>query len=217
MSHILTISTAFFWVYCAINPGCEPGFPAFTQKGSFPWPLFPVNLDAVWVACRALVNAFCRKVWLRNSLIWEFSATSWSNFVWRSLIWEDWALIFPSFLVWDLVTTPSSSDSVSADAAMTVLTDAFVTACWRVPRTLASLLQNCVKVIWGICFSRVFAIDALLWSLSWLAYLCFKVVSKSCQKSGFLLMTFPGKNLQFISESFFWFFWLLATPVEFCQ
>ena len=130
------------------------------------------------------------EVGLRNSLILEFSATAWSNFVRRSFIWEDWALIFLSFLVWDLVTAPSSSDSVSVDAAVRVLTDAFAAVCWQVPRTLASSLRNCVNVICGICFSRVFAINTLLQLFSWFMYLCFKVISKSFQKSGFLLMTF---------------------------
>ena len=143
------------------------GSQCLPRKGCFPQPLFLFDLDVnVWAACRALVNAFCKEVGLRNSLIWEFSATAWSNFVRRSFISEDWALIFPSFLDLDLVTAPSPSDWVSTNVAVTVLTDAFAATHWWVPRTQASSLWNWVNVICGICFSRVYpALSLILFKL----------------------------------------------------
>ena len=65
--------------------GCEPGLG------------FGLDLLGFLAACRAFVNADCKEVGLRYSLIWEFSAIASSNLERSSLIWEAWALIFPSF------------------------------------------------------------------------------------------------------------------------
>ena len=120
-------------------------------------------------ACRAFVNADRKEVGLRYSLIWEFSAIASSNLEQSSLIWEAWALIFPSFLIClerGLVTTGSPLDSVSVVVAYTALTDAFAATRCQVPRTLDNSLRNSVNDIFGICLRRVLAIDALCLSES---------------------------------------------------
>ena len=56
--------------------------------------------------------------------------TAWSNLPRRSLIWKDWALIFLSFLIWDLDGASSSPDSTSMDLVDTDLVEALEIARW---------------------------------------------------------------------------------------
>ena len=157
--------------------------------------LFPKNLPFVLKCCPEAWSAFVNAVWsimgFSNSLIWVFSAIAPSSFSRRSLIWEDWALIFLSHLCWDFKTAfSSSSDSVPSGVAETAFVDTPLLGHWQVPRTLANSFLYWVNDTIGICSSNAFAIDALLQSYSWLAYRCFMVLSKFTQKSGFLLITF---------------------------
>ena len=118
-------------------------------------------------AISALVKAILRVVGESSSRIWEFSATAWSNLLQRSLILEDCALIFLSFLIWDFDgsgASSSSPDSTSTDLVDTGLTLVFKIAHWWVPRTLANSLWNSVNEHFYICTSKVFMIDVLLWS-----------------------------------------------------
>ena len=88
----------------------------------FPVPPLLVSLEGpAWLDCRAVVNACCRAVGLRNSLIWEFSATAWSSLVWRSLICKDCMLIFASFFDSVFASVLFSSGSVSTADVFTVL------------------------------------------------------------------------------------------------
>ena len=103
--------------------------------------MFGLDLLGLLAACRAFVNADCKEVGLRYSLIWEFSAIASSNLERSSLIWEAWVLIFPSFLIcleWGLVTTGSPSDSISVEVAVMALTDAFAAARCRVQELLTT-------------------------------------------------------------------------------
>ena len=157
--------------------------------------LLPKNFPQVLKCCPEACNALVSTVWsvagLSNSRIWVFLAIAPSSFSQRSLIWEDWALIFWSCLCWDFRTAFSSSSySDPSCVADTALVDNPLLGHWQVQRTLASSFLYWVNESFGICSSNAFAIDKLLWSYSWLAYCYFMVLSRFTQKSGFLLMTF---------------------------
>ena len=165
-------------------------------------------------AVRALVNAVVRIAGERSSLIWEFSATSWSSLFRRSFIWEDWALIFLSFLIWDLEGASSSPDTTSM--VDTLLVEALEIARWQVPRTCASSLQNSVNEHFCICTNKVLAIDALIVvkKLIGVPLLeCWVEVDTEIRLFDDDLACY---NLQFISKSFLRLFCLLPMAIEFC-
>lgn len=200
IAHVLAIVRGLLLVNASILPSKSWGYRGLPRK-SLLCHEFEVYIQepCLWLlptlaACKAFVNAICKVDGLRNSHIWEFSVTALSNLECKSLIWEDWALIFLSHLHWDLDTIPSSSDSIPAEDTKTTLVEVLTAECWCVPRILASSLQNWVKETYGICINRVFAIDVLLRSYSWLAHCCFKVASKLRQKLGFLPITLWARS-----------------------
>ena len=72
------------------------------------WVLLPLlGLAPDCEACSALVKAISKAVGLSSFWICIFSATAPSSFAHRSLIWEDWALIFCSCLSWDTESDPN--------------------------------------------------------------------------------------------------------------
>ena len=151
-----------------------PAFPAVSwgswclPRNFFPVALLLMLLYPACVVCKAVVNACCRAVGLRNSLIWEVSATAWSNLPWRSLICEDCTQFFHLAFFY-LVGELFSSGSASTADAVTALVDALFPVCWRVPKTQANSFWNWVNDIWGICIRRVLVIEALFQSYNWLA------------------------------------------------
>ena len=69
------------------------------------------------------------------------------NFVQRSLICEDCALILESFLDFDFACGLFSSALTSTADVLAVLVDILPPDHWRVPRALASSFLNCMKDI----------------------------------------------------------------------
>ena len=131
-----------------ISRSVVPPFPAASwsschlSRNFFPVILVLTLLYPACVVCKAVVNACCKAVELRNSLIWEFLATAWSNLVWRSLICEECTLSFASCFLFDLASELFSSGSASTADVVTALADALFPVCWWVPKTWASSLQN---------------------------------------------------------------------------
>ena len=101
--------------------------------------LLGLELQPVTFAAWSMfVKANYSEAGLRNSLIWECSATAWPSFVHRSFIWDDWVLIFLLCLVCFLDHGSSPSDSTSMDDVDTALEDALLIAHWQVHKTLAN-------------------------------------------------------------------------------
>ena len=139
----LAVSLAQFPILCPVSLQylhdllglVLPSFPA-ESWGSWCLPKKGLLLPCHWpeladpkpdrptlVACKSLVKAICKDVGFKNSQIWDFLAIAWSNLERRSLICEDWVLIFLSHLLSDLDSTSSPSDSTSADETDMALVD----------------------------------------------------------------------------------------------
>ena len=164
--------------------------PSFQGLPVWVWVLLPLLFYAPdCVAWSALVKAICNAAGLSSSQIWIFLATALSSLACKSLIWEEWALIFSSCLSWDVEVVSFSSDLTLIEDVEMDFPYVFV-ECWWVPRTLASSFLNCINDTFSICSSNVLAIDVLLQSYSWLALLLLQCSVKVDSEVGF-----PADNL----------------------
>ena len=147
-------------------------------------------------ACKAFVNAIWSVSRFNHSLnlsIFGYSPIQLLTKI-PNLSWLSTDLMISLMLRLSDQSSLLPSDLVSSGVAETALDDTPLFWCWQVPRTLANSLWYWVKDTVGICSSNALAIDALLWSYSWLAYRCFMVLSRFTLKSGFLLITFLANS-----------------------